>query len=103
MMSTGCTTVVFNAARLAKEDRTTASQFADTQIGASVLSSLVEKDKNFLIDVNVDVWEARVLLTGTVSNSKTRQEVVHPDHGVNAAAETVNWLPLTRACRVLQD
>jgi osmotically-inducible protein OsmY len=75
-MSTGCTTVVFNAARLAKEDRTTASQFADTQIGASVLSSLVEKDKNFLIGVNVDVWEARVLLTGTVSNSKTRQEVV---------------------------
>ena len=55
MMSTGCTTVVFNAARLATEDRTTASQFADTQIGASVLFGLAEKDKNFLIDVNIDV------------------------------------------------
>jgi osmotically-inducible protein OsmY len=76
MMSTGCTTVVFNAARLAKEDRTTASQFADTQIGVNVLSGLAEKDKNFLIDVNVDVWEARVLLTGTVSDNKTRQEIV---------------------------
>lgn len=75
VMSTGCTTVVFSAARLAKEDRTTANQLLDTQIGASLVSGLAEKDANLLIDVNVDVWEARVLLTGTVADSKARQDV----------------------------
>jgi osmotically-inducible protein OsmY len=73
---TGCTTVVFGAARLIREDRSAENHLTDTQIAAGMLSSLAEKDKNLLLDVNVDAWEMRVLLTGTVSDTKTRQEVV---------------------------
>ena len=74
--ATGCTTVVLNTGRLIKEDRSTQSQLTDTKIQASITSSLAEKDSNLLIDVNVDVWEQRVLLTGTVADKNIKNEVV---------------------------
>lgn len=35
-----------------------------------------DKDKNLLLDVSADVWEGRVLLTGTLDSRKTRREVL---------------------------
>ena len=74
--TTGCTTVIVEAAKKTMEDRVTEDQATDTKIGAGLLSSFSDKDKNLLLDVNVDVWEQRVMLTGTLSDSKVRQEVV---------------------------
>jgi hyperosmotically inducible protein len=73
---TGCSTVVVGTAKLAWEDRSTDDQFTDTKIGASILSSLADKDKNLLFDVNADVWETRLMLTGTVSDAKIRQSLI---------------------------
>jgi hyperosmotically inducible protein len=73
---TGCSTVVVGAAKLAWEDRSTDDQLTDTKIGASILSSLADKDKNLLFDVNADVWETRLMLTGTVSDAKIRQSLI---------------------------
>ena len=72
----GCSTVVWETAKKLRETRATEVQFTDTKISANLLSGLFEKDLALLIDVNADVWETRVLLTGTVTNSSTRQEVV---------------------------
>ena len=72
----GCTAVVVETAKKAHEDRTTDHQWMDTQIAASILSSLSDKDNSLLLDVSVDVWEQRVLLTGTVVDNLTRQELV---------------------------
>ncbi len=72
----GCTAVVMETAKKAREDRTTNHQWMDTQIAASILSSLSEKDNSLLLDVNADVWEQRVLLTGTVVDNLTRQELI---------------------------
>jgi osmotically-inducible protein OsmY len=72
----GCTAVVMETAKKAREDRTTDHQWTDTQIATSIFSNLSEKDNNLLLDVNVDVWEQRVLLTGTVVDNLTRQELV---------------------------
>ena len=74
--STGCVTVVTEAAKKTMEDRVTDDQVTDTKIGTGLLSSLADKDKNLLLDVNVDVWERRAMLTGTVSDAKVRQDVV---------------------------
>jgi len=73
---TGCTTVVWETAKKLRETRGTEAQFTDTKINANLLSGLVEKDLLLLIDVNADVWETRVLLTGTVTDSATHQDVV---------------------------
>ena len=41
-----------------------------------ILSRLSDKVKNLLLDVSADVWEGRVLLTGTLDSRKTRREVL---------------------------
>jgi hyperosmotically inducible protein len=73
----GCVSTVFvEIAKKANEDRPSADLMTDTQIGASILSGFVEKDSNLLLDVNADVWERKVLLTGTVEDAKTRADIV---------------------------
>ena len=72
----GCVTVVTEAAKKTMEDRVTDDQVTDTKIATGLLSGLADKDKNLLLDVNVDVWERRAMLTGTVSDAKVRQDVV---------------------------
>ena len=72
----GCMTVLTETAKKAMEDRATEDQVTDTKIGTAILSSLSDKDKGLLLDVNADVWEQRVMLTGTLDNPQTRQEVV---------------------------
>lgn len=76
MALTGCTTVVWETAKKLHENRATESQFTDTRISASLMSGLAEKDVGLFIDVNADVWDARVLLTGTVTDHAMRQDVV---------------------------
>ena len=71
----GCTTVLVESARRIKEDRVADEQFSDTKISASAMSTLMDADKNYLLDVNVDVWEGRLLLTGTVHSASARKEV----------------------------
>jgi len=72
----GCVQVLTEAAKKTMEDRVTDDQVTDTKIVTGLLSGLADKDKNLLLDVNVDVWEQRALLTGTVSDAKVRQDVV---------------------------
>ncbi len=72
----GCTAVVMETAKKAHEDRSTEQQWVDTQIASSILTSLGDKDKSLMLDISADVWEQRVLLTGTVVDQATRQDLV---------------------------
>jgi hyperosmotically inducible protein len=74
--TTGCTQVLTETAKKALEDRNTEDQVTDTKIGTGILSGLADKDKSLLLDVNADVWEQRVLLTGTLDDPKTKEEVL---------------------------
>lgn len=71
----GCTTVITETAKMAKEDRSSDDHFTDSKIGTNLLAALADRDKNLLLDVSADVWEQRVMLTGTVADAKTRKEV----------------------------
>ena len=73
---TGCPQILMETAKKTMEDRITDDQVTDTKIGAGILSSFSDKDKSLLLDVNVDVWEHRVMLTGTLDDPKMRQDVV---------------------------
>ena len=72
LLTAGCLTV----AQKAFEDRSTEDQVTDTKIAAGILSRLSDKDKGLLLDVSADVWEQRVMLTGTLDDPKVRDEVV---------------------------
>lgn len=75
LLLSGCTTVMMETGKKAFEDRTTENQVTDTKIGAGVLSRLADRDKGLLIDVNVDIWEQRALLTGTLDDPQEKQAV----------------------------
>jgi osmotically-inducible protein OsmY len=71
----GCSSVLMEGAKKTAESRQTSDFFTDTQIGTSLFAALAQKDAGLAMDVNIDVWEQRVLLTGTVADARTRAEV----------------------------
>ena len=73
--SSGCATVVTSAAQKAWEIRSTEDQVTDSKIHTGILDRIKNRDKSLLLDVNVDVWEQRVLLTGTVDDQKLTSEI----------------------------
>ncbi|MBT5349347.1 MAG: BON domain-containing protein [Nitrospina sp.] len=75
MFLSSCASVVTNAAQKAWESRSTEDQVTDSKIHTGILDKLKDKDKSLLLDVNVDVWEQRVLLTGTLDDAGLRSEV----------------------------
>lgn len=74
--TTGCLQLAIEGAKKALEDRSTENQVTDTKVTTGILSRLSGKDKVLLIDINVDVWEGRVMLSGTVADATVRREVV---------------------------
>ena len=72
----GCSTVVWETAKKLRENRISEDQFTDSKISATLMAGLAEQSLGLLIDVNADVWENRVLLTGMVTDRGVRQEVV---------------------------
>lgn len=72
----GCTTVVWETAKKLREHRISEDQFTDSKISANLMAGLAEQSLGLLIDVNADVWETRVLLTGMVTDPGVRKEVV---------------------------
>jgi osmotically-inducible protein OsmY len=71
----GCATVVTETAKKAWESRSTEDQVLDTKIGVGILDRLSGKDKSLLLDIGVDVWEQRVMLTGVLDKAATIDEV----------------------------
>ena len=72
-----CTpTVISDAAQAAFEDRITEDQVTDLKIASNLLGRLAQKDKNLALDIGVDVWEQRMLLTGTLDDGATIDTVV---------------------------
>lgn len=71
-----CTTILMETGKKAFEDRTTEDQVTDSKIGAGILARLSNKDTGLLLDVSIDTWEQRVLLTGTLDDPAVRDEVL---------------------------
>lgn len=80
ILFSGCTAVVMEMGKKAFEDRNTEDQITDTKIAAGILSRLSDRDTSLLLDVNVDVWEQRALLTGTRDNPQEKQAVAELAH-----------------------
>lgn len=92
----GCTTILTETAKKALEDRSTEDQVTDTKIATGILSRLAGKDKGLLLDVSVDVWEQRVLLTGTLSDPSVREDVVQlvrQDDRIKALYDEIQIVP----------
>lgn len=67
--------VVTNAAKAAMEDRLTEEQVVDAKIKTTALESLYDIDKMLAVDLSVDVWKTRLMITGTLSSASLRNDV----------------------------
>ena len=74
--ATGCLQVYEQAAKTVFEDRSNDDHILDAKIDTGILSALADKDKSLLLDVKTDVWEQRVMLTGTLDDAKMKKDVV---------------------------
>jgi osmotically-inducible protein OsmY len=98
----GCTSVLMEGAKKTVEKRQTSDFVTDTQIGTSLFSALAQKDSDLALDINVDVWEQRVMLTGTVADSRTRAEVarlVQADKRVQKVYDEIQVVSLEEQAR----
>jgi len=73
----GCSTnsTVANVAKAAFEDRLAEEQVTDAKISTGIANRLLDIDKMLLIDLNVDVWKTRVMVSGVLSDAKLRNQV----------------------------
>jgi len=71
----GTNSFVANAAKAPFEDRLTEEQVVDAKIKTQLLANNAAIDKMLLIDLSVDVWKTRVMITGAVGNVEQRNLV----------------------------
>jgi osmotically-inducible protein OsmY len=76
LVSVGCATVYQETAARLWQDRSGEDQKIDFKIQSGILNRLSEKDKGLLLDVSVDSWEKRVMVTGTLDDQNVRKEII---------------------------
>lgn len=67
--------IVTNTAKAAFENRLAEEQVVDAKIKAGILDRMIGIEKMLALDLSVDVWKTRVLLTGTLSSAEVRNQV----------------------------
>jgi hyperosmotically inducible protein len=58
------------------EDRTGNDQWLDTQIKSGILGEFSKVDHTYLMDVNIDIWEQNVMVTGMVDSKGKYYDVM---------------------------
>jgi osmotically-inducible protein OsmY len=96
----GCTTIVTSAAQKAWEDRSTEDQVTDAKITTGIIDGMTDIDKGLLLDVAVDVWEQRVMLTGTLDSTKARNAVDALAKGDNRVKALYNEIQVVTTAEV---
>ena len=77
------------------EDRSTADQATDLKINAAIQSDLIGEDSGLFLDVGADVWEQRVLLTGTVEKSEQKAKAGELVTAVTDVKQVINEIIVT--------
>ena len=72
----GTQTIITETAKAAFEDRLTEEQVVDVKIKAGILDRITDIDKGLILDVSVDVWKTRVMMTGSLSDANIRNSVI---------------------------
>jgi len=82
--------IVTSAAKAAFEDRLAEEQVVDAKIKAGILDRLIGIDKMLVVDLSVDVWKTRVMLTGTLSSASLRNQAARAVQADGRVAQLYN-------------
>lgn len=72
--SSATSTVVTETVKSGLEDRSTANQIADASIKAAIAKALLDEGAGMFVDASTDVWEQRVMLTGSVETAADKKK-----------------------------
>ena len=90
----GCAGAVIGAGAMAGmaayEDRSTADQFRDRKIQATLTARWLEKDQRMITDLGAEVYEGRVMLTGVAPDEAMRAEAVRIAWTVEGVRDVFN-------------
>jgi len=89
LASGGATTMV-----VAEGDRSLGSVVDDATIKINIASKFISSDDNLFIDINTNVLEGRVLLTGLVDNQEIRIDAVRRVWEAEGVKEVINEIQI---------
>jgi len=77
------------------EDRPVSEAGTDLRIKTNLLTTFAEQAKGLLVDVNTDVYEGQVLLTGSVKKPEDRTKAEMIAQGINGVRQVFNEIQVT--------
>ena len=89
------------AIAVSKEERTLGEFVDDTLIKAQIKNIYFDTNENIFFNVDVEVTQGRVLLTGTVDNSDLRIEATRMAWGVDGVQTVINELQISDSDNIL--
>jgi hyperosmotically inducible protein len=95
-----CGGAVMRPVQFAFEDRTTDQQVTDNQIYLAAVDRLRRHDKSLLLDVKLDVWENRVLITGVIDSAEKSEVVARLVDNDQRIVKTYNALQVVTPAQV---
>ena len=89
------------AIAVSKEERTLGEYVDDTLIKAQIKNLYFDTNENIFFNVDVEVTQGRVLLTGTVDNSDLRIEATRIAWGIGGVQTVINELQISNDDNIL--
>ena len=89
------------AIAVSKEERTLGEYVDDTLIKAQIKNLYFDTNENIFFNVDVEVTQGRVLLTGTVDNSDLRIEATRIAWGISGVQTVINELQISNDDNIL--
>ncbi len=91
--SSGC---AINAATTVAEDRHLSAIVADTETKLDINKRLLsDRNRDLFFDVSTDIYEGRVMLTGSVKTARNRQRAGALVHGLRGVRTVYNEIQIT--------
>ncbi|SVB19965.1 uncharacterized protein METZ01_LOCUS172819 [marine metagenome] len=89
------------AIAVSKEERTLGEFIDDTLIKTQIKNLYFDTNENIFFNVDVEVTQGRVLLTGTLDNSDLRIEATRMAWGINGVQTVINELQISNDDSIL--
>ena len=88
-------TIPVDAMTTVGEDRTLSETKDDFRIKASILNAFAGESYGLLVDINTDVYESEVMLTGSVKKNADRRKAVELARRVDGVKKLYNEIQVT--------
>ena len=93
--SSATSTAVTEGAKATLEDRSASDQATDLRIRTELNADLIGESAGLFVDVGSDVWEQRVLLTGSVEEPADKAKATEIAAAIDGVRQVINEIQVT--------